>query len=495
MRSIFVVAALLISCIASATDIRPLQTKITWSDKCLPDPPKPTGDEKLLGVGVAVVAILGPKIISAAVDSAATALTNAGKDKEVAKVNFSDDFSPYALTNEGDLVIPRDMRCVEVYWGKLDANGNKHKDHVLSFHARVDPVKGTTGYFRLTPIKLDVGEFAKSSTFSRNVRDYTISLTLSVPGADKPFASTTFVYNDVEPRILESKIGEVPNLRLESSRSEIMSFPPVPDSAKKAQTARNTDIAPYIIAADIIKQSEEAKKSFPFKKQPSVYEEASVPAEIKAYCDTLTAQNKDVLPKFAINDDLCAYKVTAAKKLVTDQLADHGRNGKTLNWANMVCAYGVDNNIPLDASGAKKEDKCPFVDLPHAATKKRYGIMTTSVTITEVRPGSKFAAKLGSVLSSSKDDLSKELSKRLVPSLRQAADAADEASDRSARRGVQLAEMKVQIANDLLAEALAANPVVPPDVSSARAAVFQSKIAANDAYRLAGQTVPYLEAD
>lgn len=481
--------------VANASEVRQLQTKVQWSKTCLKggDSSEPS-TQQFVAAGAALVAILGPKIIAGAIDSAATALKNAGQDKEVAKVNFSDESAPYAVTSGGDLVIPPDMQCVDIYWGRLDQNNNTTKDFVLAFQARVDQLKGSgvSGYFRLTPTKLNVGEFAQSSFFSASKRHYTISLTLSVPGADKPFASTSFTFKDVPTGEFKPT-----DATLAADRSDILAFPAASDSAKRAQSARVAEIAPYVLAQDIVQKDIDFRtKPQRFKPMPSVYSETGIPANVDAYCKVQDSFNKTHLDQFALNDDLCAYTVASAKQEITKTLAGAGRSGKTLAWAKGICSVALqerENKGKLVA--AAEQPNCPYPDLPMDVAQKRYGIMTTTVTIVEIRPGNKFAEFLGNTLASAKDDLAKDIATRTIPSLRDAADAADSASDRTARRGIKLADLKVQSANDLLSEVLAAPKPKDSDVTAARAALFQAQIAANDAYRLAGETPPYPAAD
>jgi hypothetical protein len=470
---------------------RPLETRLVWSPRCLGETDAGTSNRSIfLG---AVVAAVAPKLIGGAIDAAATALKKAGEKAETARSQVNTLSRPYAVSKDSDLGISPEHGCLVIARAEFPAqapaseNGSGlnqldgMKGYVYVFEAKVKMLTGES-YFQLVPYRLRVGKFEGSSFWSPGSRDYTVALTLAAPGADKPFASTTFNFVSIS----EDTNLEPGSWQLSGLATAPLALPPVPDSGKKAQAKQEAFLAPYVLATQYILQSIRPTTTKP--SMPSdPFKETDVVAVTDNLCAKVIEYNK-TFPKAPMSDDRCAYRIKLAGAAVDEKVDTYKTFGKQLGWAKAICPGSSVVNDDLSPSclpGTRPVD-------PAA----RFGYMTTTVTVVETRPGNKFAAYLGEALGAAKDDLTKAVAAQVIPAQVQAASDAADAASRTARRGVVLADLAVTQAQQALAELQATTPAPKEsDVTAARVALIKAKVQANDAYRLAGDPAPFPELD
>ena len=474
-----------------------LQTKVIWASQCLGEPPGQNRSVLLASLAVA----LGTKVIGGAVDSAATALKAAGEKKELVRSTASVRTSPYEVTEKSDLRMSVEHGCITVVRGRFDPpkddvpvdsglTGSIYgmRDPVLRFSAKVTPLKGEP-FFVLEPVYLQVPRFEESALWAPNHRDYSIAISLLAPGGTSPFASATFSFLNLEAA--QEYRREHPMLA--SSSSGPLAAPPVPESAKKAQAKLEGYLAPYLLAADVIAGELNVPKWPRLDPIPTV---PTVAMAKRNLCAEIRKYNLTTMKQFAMNDEVCASAV-AEKRALQDRAQGDATNDKEMrDWAKAKICPSPQVSLEKDPiyKGDKRADvACPLPQpVPFDATK-RYGNMFTQVTVVETRPGNKFAGFLGTVLSGAKDDVTAALSKELIPKLRKDAADAEAITDRATQRNIQLADLAVLQAEQQLQEAQLEDPRVESAVTAARVAVIKTKAAANDAYRAAGQAVPYPE--
>jgi len=484
--------SLLAAHVLANTEIQ--QTRVGWLDKCPSEPEevKTVQENRAAAVGVVLTAI-GAKIIDGAVDHAAAALKAAGETKTVATTAKSgSDF--YLVTPNSDLGVKN--TCLVVVRGVFD---NK-KEGTTQFSRDSDEFKGLQRisfqleakvselpgmkYFRLVPQYLQVEEFQDDGWFAPKVRDYTVALGLSVPGGAQPFGSVEMTFNDVTTKTKWSK-WEGNEWQLRAAASLPMSFPPESPDATKVKTKREAELAPFLLAQDIL----ETPRPKLYQPSPDVYGETSVRDKVKLVCDAIDVENKRLNDDHEMTDDRCSYRVAQAKVSLDEALEAAHRSGKRQAWAKSVCQY--DDKRQESAMAATK---CSNEPNAIASTNKTFTYVTTQVTLSETREGSKFAKFMGEALGAAKSDVSTALQSSLLPKS-QAAKDNEESDARTARTSVQVADLEVKKADEGLTAALTQNPPVPVDITAARIALLKAKIAANDAYRKAKMSVPFPEIE
>lgn len=474
--------------LANAHDV--LETRIAWLSQCPSDPAPTQAQSNRVAFLGALVAAVAPKIIEGAVDSAASALKAAGDSKTVTTTAKSfADF--YALSSSADLMVA--ANCLVVVRGTFDTTNAspmqwaKNSDEfkylqraVFQLEAKLKPIRGLK-YFQLVPQYLKVEEFEESSIFDRKDRDYVIAATFSVPGGAQPFGSMEMAFKDVT-RQSELKDGD---WRLRAATSLPIAFPPESLDATKAKAKREAEMAPYLLALDILAMPEPKA----VEAAPDVYKDVEVTKKVKAVCDAIRKQNQDAGKQFQLNDERCAYPVAQARTALELELERANRNQERLAWARKVCPRYVKADPAKDVLAS-----CPDMPTAEYLSGKTFTYTLAQLTLSETREGSKFAAFLGNALSSAKDDVSSALKEKILPKTKAEKDGDDEAA-RAARGAVLIADLEVTKAEEALANELIQDPLKPADVTAARIALLKSKIEANKAHRNAGTSVPYPEIE
>jgi hypothetical protein len=471
---------------------RQLETRVAWSPHCSDEVDKGVASRSVfLG---AVVAALAPKLIGGVVDSAATALKKAGERAELARSTGQAITRPYAVSSDADLGMSPEHGCLVIARGEFRATNDgtapssiglelisSVSNPVAIFEAKIKMLAGEP-YFQLVPYRLRVAKFEGASFWSPAEREYTFAVALSVPGAEKPFASPVFSFAGVSEGA-DLKLGSA---QLAGKASQPLPLPPVPESGKKAQAVQEAFIAPYVLAGAVL--TSRARPSPPRPDPaPNARRSEAVQSSIIALCAEIQQYNK-LYPKTPLSDPLCANRVALARADVEGKISDAQSPDTLVAWATKVCPKPERDQDGSLACGLD-------IERPVKA-KARFGHMVTDVTVVETRSGNRFAKYLGEALSASKDELTKAIAQQIVPAQAKAADAAEEAAERAARRGVVLADLAVTQAELTLAELQASSPSPSASsVTAARATLIKAKIAANDAYRAANLPVPFPDLD
>lgn len=474
---------------------RHLETRVVWDSNCFADPSEATGNKAFFLAALA--GLVAPKLISGAVDAAGSALKKAGERAELARSTANALTRPYLVTKEAALKLSDEHGCLVVARAEFPRSGKASGEprglNILSgltspvfiLEAKVKTLPGEP-FFQLIPVRVRVGKFEGSSFFGKNERDYSVALTLSAPGLEKPFASTVFSFEGLK----EGADLKLDDWELSNKSSLPMSAPPIPESGKKAQAKQEGFLAPYLLAASVLTENANPQVADTGPTPaPSPYSSQNVQAAVKTLCSEIDIFNEAHLVKFAMNDDQCSRKVIDARTAVTKAVEKSLKEPSQLQWATATCRELTQT---IDPDTQKKIISCDeSVERPIEA-KARFGYMTTSVTLVETRPGSKFAAYLGEALGASKDEVSKALTQKLVPSAAQALQDADDASSRSRKRAVLLADLDVTQAEQKLAELQVSSPLGSA-TTAAQVTLIKAKISANDAYRSADLPLPYPE--
>lgn len=483
---------LVLACGQAFADSEARQTRVAWLTSCPSDPsPVMAAQNNRSALLGALVAVVGPKLIEGAVDSAAEALKAAGQSKTFSSTAKSDaDF--YVVSQSADLMAA--VNCLVVIRGVFDdakqspMQWARNSDELkglqstnFRLEAKLKPLRGLK-YFQLVPQYLKVGEFEEDSFFDRKDRDYVVAASLTVPGGAQPFGSMEMTFKDIAPNT-DLKAGD---WRLRSATSLPIAFPAESADATKAKAKREAELAPYLLALDILAVPDPK----PFGRVPDLYEDTEVHEKAKALCDSIKAVNQDLSRQHQLSDDRCsAYRLTKVRYELESELEKANRNSARQKWARGVCSdYKSEDPANNTPASCGNQPSAPGL------VGRTFTYFTTQLTLSETREGSKFALYLGNALSSAKSDVSTALQAKLLPKTQATKDSEDEAV-RTARTSMLVADLEVTKAEEDLADALLQEPVKPADITTARIALVKAKVAANGAHRKAGLPVPYPALD
>ena len=478
----------------------PLETRVAWLSECPHDPDTKPGKSAggKAGLGTALFAAVGPKLISGVIDLAATALKAAGDDRSTVTLARVDaDF--HKVMPEGDIAAR--LLCLVVMRGEFDDKvtdaafawaGNHDaltplRRPTFYLEARIVPLRGAK-FFQLVPVYLQVDDFEKFSIFDPKDRDFVVAVSLKQPGQASAFGSAEFLFKDVE-RGTVLKPGDS-KLRLATSRP--LAFPEPDTAATQAKAKLDGLLAPYLLAVDILTKPPEHK---PLPGAPSLFalDGGTRPASWSAsqqFCEALREHNRRTPEAFRINDERCAYTLDEPRRLMEEELAKAYRSPLRITWAKGRCGSDVAEKPSCPGRGLH----VPLTTAQAALATKSFTFFTTDLTLTETREGSKLALFLGNALAASKDDVTKVLADEWLPKTQKQLDEADKTA-RDARAATLLADLEVTKAEQLLAEVLAQKDKSPSDETAARIALLKAKIAANNAHRAEGTPIPWPEVD
>lgn len=458
-----------------------LQTRVAWVPGCKPESPAEKNKAAALGLLVAAIA---PKVIEGAVDSAAAALKAAGQAKTSASIatNLS---SFYGVSQAADLKVSN--RCMVVVRGDFESSGASSmppwsdydslkglKSIQFLLAAEVKPLRGSK-YFQLVPQYLEVNRFEEQSLSDRKDRDYTVAVAMTVPGGAQPFGSAEMTFKDIGI----GKLSKPDDWRLRSATSLPIAFPAESADATKAKTKREAQLAPYLLAMDILSPEDPSLKA-----APDLYSIKAVIRAAKTLCDAVISFNGKQPKQFQINEERCSYTVDPRKVALEAKLKKANRDPTRIAWANRICKNPkkVDNKV-VECDGPDNDDKLAIAQFTY---------FTTQLTLSETREGSKFASFLGTALGAAKDDVAGVLKDKILPKTQSQKDAETEA-ERDARIAVLLSDLEVTKAEEELAALLQLDSPKPADLTAARIALLKTKISSNKAYRKADLPVRFPE--
>ena len=455
-----------------------LQTRVAWLSAC----PHQADDKSKFGFLGLIAGAVAPKLIEGAVDSAAAALKAAGQAKTSAST-ASNLSNFYGVTQEGDLKVLNP--CLVVVRGKFSSSGASStpawadNDQLrglssvqFMLEAKVYTLRSNK-YFQLVPQYLEVTGFEDRSLTDSKDRDYTVAIAMSVPGGAQPFGSAELTFKDIAVGVIRN-----PNdWRLRGATSMPITFPPESADVTKAKTKREAQLAPYLIAIDILSPEDAPSPAA----APSLYAPATAASAADALCKAVNDFNHPLPKQFQVSDDRCAYKLDAKKSVLDAELTKANRSPARQDWAANIC------KTPLKDADGKIVGCKELSDDPKLDTAK-FTYFTTQLTLSETREGSKFAAFLGTALGAAKDDVTAILKDKLVPKTQAQKDT--EADDRAA---VLLADLQVTKAEEELAATLLVEPAKLADITAARITLLKAKIECNKAYRKANLPSKYPE--
>jgi hypothetical protein len=489
-RILITMASLLILCAHEVRSADSLQTRVAWLDSCPSDAPPilRAAQDRSAVIGL-VVAAVAPKLIEGAVDTAAEALKAAGQTKTFATTaNSATDF--YKVSQSADLSVA--ISCLVIVRGIFDSaqpsplqwarNSDEFKGLQRAYfqlEAKLKPVRGLK-YFQLVPQFLKLEKFEEFSFFSHNTRDYVIAVTFTVPGAAQPVGSAEMTFKDLTSGTT-LKEGD---WRLRSASTLPIAFPTESMDVIKVKEKREAELAPYLLALDIL--SPMRTRQIP--KAPDPYADKNVVYKAKSMCDAIVSQNRRLAKAYQIYDERCNYPLTTVREEFDDSLRIANRNPLRQAWALNVCRYVKADAVRKTAASCSNQPSAP--DLNNAS----FTYFTTQLTLSEAREGSKFALYLGNALSASKAEVSSALQSKLLPKSQTVKDNEATAA-RTVRTAALVADLEVTKAEESLADTLLAEPPVPVDITDARIELLKAKIAANDAHRKNGISIPYPEID
>ena len=460
-----------------------LQTRAAWSNTCPGlgvEDGKGNNRSVLLGGLIAVVA---PQLINGAIDAAAASLKAAGESKSLVSVGSVDDHF-YSVTQDADLTVKSNVGCLVVVRGHFKSAGGTPGatwasnigldgliDTIFRMELKVVPLRGAK-YFQLKPVYLVVDKFEESSWFSSSVRDYSVAVNLSAPGESSPFASTTISFKSVG---LKDPIEEG-DWRLVGTQSLPLAFPAEMDDVNKAKEKREKEITPYLLAYSVLVPDPSGTK---FPDRPSLYADIDVDRTVRLYCNEVRSMNAKLPEKFATDDERCAFKVEAARQNFERELKKSERNASSQKWAGLFCTPNP------------KTEHCDEFKLDKKLEGRGFGFFNTSVTITEVREGSKFAAYLGTALKASEDELSAAIQNKVISSKVKANKLAEEESQRIGQQNAVFSDLDVEQAEAELSDVLQNENSSLSDAVAARVKLVKAKIASNNSRRSAGLPLLY----
>ena len=463
----------------------PLQTRVSWLPNCPSDPQVTSSESNKIALLGALVTAIAPKLIEGVVDAAAEALKAAGQSKTAATTARS-AASFYAINQDADLTVA--VTCLVIVrgtfdesklsaltWARSTTEFRSLQRPVIQLEIKVAPLRSLK-YFQLIPQYLKIEDFEETRFFDRNNRDYSIAVTFTVPGAAQAFGAAEFSFKDI------SKGTEFRNAdwRLRSAASLPIAFPPESVDAARSRTRREAEIAPFLLALDIL--SPPKPKSF--SKVPSIYEDRNVEAKAASFCAGIRSLNGNLARSFQLNDERCAYPIEKAREELDGAFDTGSRSAARRNWAQIVCQFKPGD----DAAGTSPSCANRSEDMSLKGATFTY--FTTQLTLSETREGSKFALFLGNALSAAKTDVNTVLKQKLMPRTQSQTDTEDVAG-RIARTALVLADLEVIKAEEVLGDTLLDDSPKAGTVTTARIALVKAKIEANKAYRKAGLPIPY----
>lgn len=462
----------------TATPSHHLQTRVAWLPSC-PHQTSPTADAKariaFLGL---IAAAIAPKVVEGAVDSAAAALKAAGEAKTSASTatNLSNF---YGVTQNADLKVLN--TCLTVIRGQFSSNVNRSiaawadNDQLrgltsvqFMLEAKVKPLRGNK-YFQLVPQYLEVSEFEDHSLVDRKDRDYTVAVSMSIPGGAQPFGSAELTFKDIGV----GTISDPNDWRLRGATSMPIAFPTESADATKAKAKREAQMAPYLLAIDIL--SPEAPE---LSIVPSLYSPAATYAA-DLLCKAIDTFNHGRPKQFQVSDDRCSYKLEAQKAALDAELKKANRSPMRTAWARSICKTPTTEGSQI--TGCRELQDDIHLDSP-------FTHFTTQLTLSETREGSKFAAFLAAALGAAKADVANVIKEKVLPKTQ-----AQREAESDERTAVLLSDLEVTKAEEVLAATLLVEPTKPADITAARIALLKAKIDCNKAYRKANLPVRFTE--
>jgi hypothetical protein len=441
-------------------------TRVTteWTARCphAPDIPSPQA------VGAALVAIMAPLAVSAAIDAAGSAIEASAKENTVtriAKITYS---SFYEVTKVALTSLKRG--CLLVTQASYDdTSGNGSGVLVKRYLTSEISIQKIKGYplYRLVPVYLEVSGFEDSSFWSRE-RRVDINVTLKGVGEDKPFASSVISFYGVRSGL----VLKDNDARLALAAGDAFTLPVLSDvdrvKVKFAPNARNLVLA--------MKYKESGAVTDDYKVEPdqvSIFTDKSLRKAIYGYCKNL---------KGGVSDNICVnWWEKGEDRVVLQRKMSDAENNPSLiqarkDWAQTICPnYNKNAGLSSCPDGSGRADA---------------GIFSTSVTLVTVRDSNKYGLALAGVLSKSSTKIG-ELSTKYLPKNQRAQEKISEEAFRTNNQKIYIALKQESLAQALLDEAQSSGSPSASDIKKAELDLLIAMTKTNDAYVAAGKPPPH----
>ncbi|HGM5579881.1 TPA: hypothetical protein ACKP22_001556 [Pseudomonas putida] len=421
---------------------------------------------KAQAVGVALVAILAPLAVSAAVDAAGAAIKASADTNSITRTSAPSYADLYQIDNVALSSIQQG--CLVIAKGKFKANVNdgddleaqlEEQDMLLEVALR--KVAGQPLY-QLQPVYLRVRKL-EDSTFWTKERSLVVTVTLQGVSSDKAFASATLAFNGIR----EGSVLKGSDARLFNARSAPFPAPQLPDAevakARFAPNARSIALAMHYLEHDGM--TDDYANTTP---DTSVFSNATARRALVNYCST--SKNASV-------DSLCSnwYLKTDQRQRLQTLLRSTEQSSELINnrltWARNYCPNYLKGQGSTQCAGNGKTLST--------------GYFSTSATVTFTRDANAFGVAMGNVLSKSSGDVGK-LAGQYLPDARKKSQGQEEEAARIADQNIAKALANERYAQSLLDEVQSNPKALPSELNKARLGLLVAMIQTNDAYAAAG---------
>jgi len=436
-------------------------TRVTteWAARCphAPNIPSPQA------VGAALVAIMAPVAVSAAIDAAGSAIEASAQESTVTRVAKTSYSNFYEVTKVALTSLKRS--CLIVTQASYDDSGLLVRKYLTS-EISIQKIKEYPLY-RLVPVYLEVSEFEDSSFWSRE-RRVDLNVSLKGVGEEKPFASSVISFYGVKPGL----VLKDNDARLVLAAGDAFTLPVLSDvdrvKAKFAPNARNLVLA--------MKYKESGAVTDDYKIEPdqvSIFADKSLRKAVYGYCKSL---------KDGVNDSICVnWWEKGEDRLVLQQKMSDAENNPLLiqerkSWAQEICP-NYNKNVGL-------------ISCPNASGRADAGVFATNVTLVIVRDSNKYGLALASVLSKSSPKIG-ELSSKYLPENQRAQEKISEETLRTNNQKIYIALKQESLAQTLLDEVQSSESPSASDIKKAELDLLIAMTKTNDAYVAAGKLPPH----
>ncbi len=459
--------------------------------------------QKFAPIFAALVAVIAPKVVEGGIDFAAKRLQAAGEDRPSVKSGRTDGYF-YSYLRERKNVL--DSRCLIIVeaenfsaplsasephpWRASTKRVGGYQNPKYIFMATVE-LAPEGKFFRLVPTYFEVTDWRESSVFNREHRNYNFAVTTSALGGDKPIASVSFNFKDIQRGHTYTATDEL----LASAVTDFVPLPPLSQEGTKHVNAIETAWAPKDKAASIL----DTKMAFANRDadiaagkvaspMPELYRSPYI-EKLRDYCSSVRNANRDVEKSKREIPKECNWEVDQRLEQAESAKKSVERSPEWIAWAQRTCWHDPAERATEVALPHPDGHKCSTPGSIEDAAKSHTQVATIAA-VTEVIPGSKTAKFLGDSLAANAAELSKPIVDHLPPLTKEARNAED-AAERALNQAVVENDYKVQLAEAELAELPENAP--QSQITDKRMKRQAAWYAANNAYRAAGRVPPYPE--
>ncbi|MCG2586156.1 hypothetical protein [Massilia sp. TS11] len=421
----------------------------------------------------AALKVIAPVLVEKAIDAAAAAATQAGRDDTVQSALATWQGNLYRF-DEGRLAMNRMLGCLVFVRGSFGNEAQRPPEGWS--HLGIGAVAALTGlnghpafymeailertpdraYIRIVPQYLDYRAPIASSFLRSAERGVSVAMSFTLPGADKVFGDPVIAFPGLEPGTILRKAY------LAGHASHWFALP--------APTERTNALIKDELEYAASRKANDLALSAPKPARPSGPLESALERASEALCATLSKEKKE--------DEACPRQLAkdrAAVSQLQKKIAD-----ENLRWEAEREKLRLDNWRAAEdekRAAAKNENKVFALD--------ELQPFNLNVTLNETAPGNKLLKFVGEVLGGAKTDVAAVVKKKLAEDHDALQSAAADAADAAL---LAAAEAKAAVDSKLLK--------IAHETEESNRAQMESelptlKIKANIAYRKAGLAEPY----